>query len=223
MTVKEESFKAALSGKKIPILTLDNKWHKLFTQTEATPAVQSLEKRLTDLVKRQGKLNTESKDIKKIKRKLMDEIMMIADELTKEPDNRKLLKDMTEHSRLVKECNEKLEAYEAELVSLPREMDKVNRELMLASMEICYQKIRENTKEIDEIDAWVKQTRRELKKKLVRKQEKEDVNNGLYAYMHDIFGADVIELFDMQYQAQEAARRQKQEKRTRKNDHAPKS
>ena len=74
MTVKEESFKAALSGKKIPILTLDNKWHKLFTQTEATPAVQSLEKRLTDLVKRQGKLNTESKDIKKIKRKLMDEI-----------------------------------------------------------------------------------------------------------------------------------------------------
>ncbi len=149
--------------------------------------------------------------------------MMIADELTKEPDNRKLLKDMTEHSRLVKECNEKLEAYEAELVSLPREMDKVNRELMLASMEICYQKIRENTKEIDEIDAWVKQTRRELKKKLVRKQEKEDVNNGLYAYMHDIFGADVIELFDMQYQAQEAARRQKQEKRTRKNDHAPKS
>ena len=69
----------------------------------------------------------------------------------------------------------------------------------------------------------MKQTRRELKKKLVRKQEKEDVNNGLYAYMHDIFGADVIELFDMQYQAQEAARRQKQEKRTRKNDHAPKS
>ena len=53
--------------------------------------------------------------------------MMIADELTKEPDNRKLLKDMTEHSRLVKECNEKLEAYEAELVSLPREMDKVIR------------------------------------------------------------------------------------------------
>ena len=213
MTVKEESFKAALSGKKIPILTLDNKWHKLFTQTEATPAVQSLEKRLTDLVKRQGKLNTESKDIKKIKRKLMDEIMMIADELTKEPDNRKLLKDMTEHSRLVKECNEKLEAYEAELVSLPREMDKVNRELMLASMEICYQKIRENTKEIDEIDAWVKQTRRELKKKLVRKQEKEDVNNGLYAYMHDIFGADVIELFDRKYHPEETGAMIKKEKK----------
>lgn len=223
MANKDEIFKTALSGKKIPILTLDNKWHKLFTQTEITPSIKNLENELTDLVKRQGKLNTESKDIKKIKKKLMDEIVLIADGLVKEPDNKKLLRDMTEHKRLVKECNEKLESYEEELVLLPRKIDKINRELMLSSMEVCYKKIRENTSEIDALDAWIKETRRELKKKAVRKQEKEELNNQLYAYMHDIFGADVIELFDMKYQPGSAAGKEKQAKRGRKTNNAPKS
>ena len=31
----EEVYKPALTGKKIPTLTLDNKWHQLFDKTEA--------------------------------------------------------------------------------------------------------------------------------------------------------------------------------------------
>ena len=34
---------------------------------------------------------------------------------------------------------------------------------------------------------------------LILKQEKETVNQELYSYMHDIFGADVINLFDTKY------------------------
>ena len=223
MTNKDENFKKALSGKKIPILTLDNKWHKLFTQTEITPTIKNLEKELTTLVKRQGKLNTEGKDIKKIKKKLMDEIVLIADELVKDPDNKKLLRDMTEHKRLIKECNEKTDVYEEELVQLPQKIDKINRQLMLASMEVCYKKIQENTREIDALDTWIKEMRRELKKKAVRKQEKEEMNNQLYAYMHDIFGADVIELFDMKFQPEDTTGKEKQTRRGRKNNNAPKS
>ena len=32
-----------------------------------------------------------------------------------------------------------------------------------------------------------------------QKLQKEETNRNLYAYMHDIFGSDVIELFDMKY------------------------
>lgn len=39
----------------------------------------------------------------------------------------------------------------------------------------------------------------ELKKRLIRKQEMEQMNQELYSYMHDIFGAEVIEIFDMKY------------------------
>ena len=199
MAEKEDSFNKALSGKKIPILTLDNKWHKLFSPEDMTSQIKSLEKKLNDLLKRQGKLNTESKDIQKIKKKLMEEIIVIADNLQQEPESKKLSKDREDHRRLVKECNDKMSEYEEELYLLPKEIDRANRNLMMASMEVCYQKIRANDREIKVLDEWIKQTRRELKKKLIRKQEKEEETNRMYAYMHDIFGADVLELFDMKY------------------------
>ena len=74
---------------------------------------------------------------------------------------------------------------------------------MLLSMEVCYDAIGENTKEIEAIDKWINQIRIELKKNVVRKQEKELFNQELYTYMHDIFGPDVIEIFDMKYNPQD--------------------
>ncbi|MCM1263782.1 MAG: hypothetical protein NC313_13815 [Butyrivibrio sp.] len=199
MANKDEVFKNALEGKSIPILTLDNKWHKLLAYVGATSKIKSLEDKLNELVKRQGKVNTESKDIKKIKKTLMNEVMLIADGLMQSPDSKKLNKDMDEHKRLIEECNEKLSAYEEEMLELPREIDKVNRNLMLLTMDSCYSMLKENEKELEVLNEWLVQARRELKKKMVRKQEKEDFNNELYTYMHDIFGADVIEIFDMKY------------------------
>ena len=70
-------------------------------------------------------------------------------------------------------------------------------------MDSCYETLQKNTKDIDEIAEWVAKIRVELKKKLIYKQEKEIMNQELYAYMHDIFGANVIEIFDMKYNPSE--------------------
>lgn len=206
MARTDEAFKQALVGKKIPILTLDNKWHRLFTQSEFTPELKGLEKKLNDLLKRQAKLTTETKEIKKLKKKLMDEVVLLADEMGEHP-TKKQDKDMADHRRLIEECNEKMDAYEEEMVELPREINQVNNQLMLITMEVCYKKLKNNTKELDEIEEWISEIRRELKKKVVRKKEKEAVINKLYAYMHDIFGAEVLEIFDMQYDPEEKYRR----------------
>ena len=61
---------SALEGKSIPILTLDNKWHQLFTQTEMTPEIEALADELNALVEKDGKLRSENKDIKRLKKKL---------------------------------------------------------------------------------------------------------------------------------------------------------
>ena len=58
----------------------------------------------------------------------------------------------------------------------------------------------ENGEQIEQIDEWINQMRIELKKNVVRKQQKELYNQELYTYMHDIFGPDVMELFDLKYQ-----------------------
>lgn len=198
MSKTDETFKQALIGRKIPILTLDHKWHQLFTQAEYSSEIKYMEEELVGLLKRQGKVNTKHREVKKLKKKLMDEVVILADEMGEHP-TKKQDKDMADHKRLINECNEKMESYEEEMVELPRQINQLNNKLMLVTMDVCYKKLQENTAELEEIEQWIKEIRRELKKKVVRKQEKEAINHHLYAYMHDIFGADVIELFDMKY------------------------
>ena len=198
MSRKDEIYSPALKEKKIPILTLDNKWHRLVTQTNPNKTILRLEEELNDLLKKQGKATTESKDIKRLKKKLMQEIVENA-EGTAEGNNQKALKKMEDNKRLINECNERLTMYEDQLIELPGEIDRVNRELMLQTMDICYDTLKTNETEIEETAKWVAAIRVELKKRLIRKQEMEQMNQELYSYMHDIFGAEVIEIFDMKY------------------------
>ncbi|MBP5564809.1 MAG: hypothetical protein J6X45_03705 [Lachnospiraceae bacterium] len=197
MSRSEEVYKPAIAGKKIPVLTLDHKWHRLFTQIDTNSEIVSLENELNELLKRQGKVNTETKDIKKLKNKLMEELRSSSMEGEEDP------KVIEEKKKLIEECNEKLDSYQDEILDLPAQINEVNKKLMLATMEVCYDDIKNGTEEIDEITEWINDIRVELKKKVIRKQEKQQRIQDLYSYMHDIFGADVINIFDMKYNPDE--------------------
>ena len=192
MARSDEVFRPALQGKKIPIISLDNKWYKLMAGIEHTPHMQELEEQLKNLLKRQGKINTDLKAINKAKAKLRDEIVNAMDE---EGGKEK----QEEFSAKINVLNKQMEEYQDELLDLPKQIDAVNSELMLETMEICYTVIAENTQHINEIADWIANIRVELKKNVVRKQECELKNQQMYSYMHDIFGPDVIDMFDMKY------------------------
>ena len=70
---------------------------------------------------------------------------------------------------------------------------------MLLSMDYFYEKLRVNETESAEIEAWINQVRIDLKKNIIRKQNREINNREMYAYLHDIFGAEVIDIFDIKY------------------------
>ena len=74
---------------------------------------------------------------------------------------------------------------------------------MLASMDFCYDKLRTNNEEIEEIAAWIKQMRIDLKKNIIKKQNREINSKEIYSYMHDIFGAQIIDIFDLKQEEQE--------------------
>lgn len=193
MSKNDEEFVKALENKKIPVLTLDHKWHRLFTQIESNSEIKELESELNELLKKQGKINTEIKEIKKLKSKIMEE--MVSTSMESSGDNSKI----EENKKLLEECNEKIDAYQDENLDLPAQINEINKKLMLTTMNVCYDDIKSGTEEINEISQWIDEVRVELKKNVIRKQEKRKRIQDLYAYMHDIFGADVIEIFDMQY------------------------
>lgn len=192
-------FRAALEGKDLPLLTLDNKWHRLFTQKEKTPEIEELTAELNTLMERQARLRDDEKKVKALKKKLMGEIMELRERVTVEGERSKAAKELDEHTRLINDCNDRIEQYQDEQIDIPREIHRKNLELMMISMDICYEKLSRNSDHIEEIDKWITATRIELKKQIIDKQRREVENFNLYSYMHDIFGAEVIELFDISY------------------------
>ncbi|RDU23008.1 hypothetical protein [Anaerosacchariphilus polymeriproducens] len=198
-TEKLQEFEIALQDKKIPVLTLDHKWHCLFQLNGKPQSIQELEENLNVLLRRQGQLNSDLKESKRLKVKLMRDIVANMENVSDKEREKK----QEENQKLIIELNETIEQYEDELLEIPSKIKKVNSELMIASMDVCYDTLKQNENDITEITEWIKHIRVELKKNIIRKQNKELKNQQIYSYMHDIFGPEVVDLFDMAYIVEE--------------------
>lgn len=189
----------SLNGTSLPIVVLDKEWHKLFEGRKKPSNVKKLEQELNELIKLQGKCNTDRKDLKKLKNKLMDEIMENMEQSQNHPKDKKVAKKMEDNQRLIKEINEKMDECEEQLVDLPRRIRDANVDLMVASMEACYRFLHKNGEDIFAIEEWIKAVRQELNKNILIKEEREAKNLQIYTYMHHILGPQVLDLFDMKY------------------------
>lgn len=185
-----------LHGKRIPPLVLDQKWHQLFLD-DKPQEVERLEQKLNKQLAAQGRLNQEMKDLKALKTKLMKNIVVNMDEIGERgQETRKLQEDR----RLITEINDKMETEENQLRELQKEMEEDNLRLMAETMEYCYHIMNSNEAEREQLIVKIAQMRTELKTKIYRREAIEEQNRGIYAYLHDIFGAQVLEAFDLKYE-----------------------
>ena len=199
MEEENNKYFESLKGMTLPVVVLDTEWHKLFDGRKKPHNVKKLEQDLNDLIKKQGQFNTEIKDLKKLKNKLMEEIMENMEQSQNNPKDKKVAKKMEDNQRLIKEINEKMDECEEQLIELPRQIRETNIELMVAGMEACYRFLHKNGEDIYAIEEWIKNVRNELNKNILIKQEREAKNLQIYTYMHHILGSQVLDLFDMKY------------------------
>ena len=194
-----DEFRKALEHKKLPLLVLDQKWHRLFAIHGKTDEIRNAETELNNLLARQGKLNSDLKDYKKVKNQLMDEIVQNMEGSDGNASDKEKVRD--KDKRMIDELNERIDAAEAELLELPQKMKQVNENLMILSMEYFYAKIKINTQESKEIEEWIYPVRIDLKKNIIKKQNRDINNREIYAYLHDICGPQVLDLFDVEMEA----------------------
>ena len=195
----EEDFKKALIGKKVPLLVLDQKWHRLFAIHGKTDQIREIETQLDRYLAEQGQCNNDLEDLKKLKSKLMSNIVQNMDGTTEIADSVSRQKKLDDDKRMIDEINEKVENLEDRLLELPKLINETNESLMLMSMDYFREKIITNREESKEIEEWISGIRIELKKNIIKKQNRDINNREIYAYLHDIFGAEVLDLFDIQY------------------------
>lgn len=194
MTTQEMRIWELLKKKNIPIACLDERWLRLFPDSEKTPLIKKLENELKELLKRQGKVNTDLKDIRVVRDKLTQSVLDTAED-TSIPENKRLKKQAASQ-RLIVEARQKQDNLELELDELPDKIKEANSALIFESVRVCYQRINQNKQDIDMLEQWIEQMREKLKERVVLKQDKEITNEEIYTYLHGMLGAGVMEAFD---------------------------
>ena len=115
----KKEFKEALSGKKVPLLTLDQKWHQLFERNGKPIRVQRLEDKIKGLLTKQARANQKYQDLKKLTNTLMDNIVLNMKGTEENQGDTVSAKRLEEDRRLIDEINGKLAACEKELDEIP--------------------------------------------------------------------------------------------------------
>lgn len=179
----------AMKQKHIPIVTLDEKWLAIFPDEKRSTKQKALVKRINGLLARQGALGQEIKELKVRKAKVMQ---LVVDNM-ENPNNDVIMPKLQEE---IKNINAKSAKDEEELELIGPEIEQVNEELVVESMSICYTKVDVNYKKINSLLSEITAMRKMLKEKVVEEQELSEENERMYAYMHDLLGAHVIDEFD---------------------------
>lgn len=195
--MQDKDFLTSLENVKVPVLVLDQKWHRLFALNGKPKEVLELEKKEKNLLERQGALTEEIKELKVVKNNLRKSVMENMIGANDDSDDPEIIKKREQDKRLLDETNDRLAKDEDELLDLPEKLKQLNTELMIATMTFCYDKLRTNAEEMQEITDWIAKVRIDLKKNIIRKQNREINNKEMYHYMHDLFGATVLDIFDI--------------------------
>ena len=124
----------ALQGKKIPLLTLDAKWHALFPDFRKTREIKRLEKELNRLIEKQGQTANDLLDYKKAKKVLMQNVI---DNMTDghEFDSPIRVRKQEKNKQLIEEINDKIAKAKEDKFQFPAEIAAKNHELLIACMQ----------------------------------------------------------------------------------------
>lgn len=192
---KKPDFIHIVRDKKLPILTLDNRWHELFPEENKSRLIHELEHKVNHLLKKQGRLVNGIKDMKELKSNLLKDIIVNMD-TGREPERNVRDRRLDRNKHYVNEINSKTEIATEELAKLPYQIKQVNEELMAESISMLYEQLQENKEELEEVTEWINHIREELKTKILIKQDLEAKNSLIYTYMHDILGPEIMEMVD---------------------------
>lgn len=184
---------------KIPILTLDARWNTLFEKERKRPEIKKLVNTLNNLLKEQGGMVNKVKDLKKLKKKLMNNIVDNMESSGSVIDDRMRHRKQEANSKLIGDINSQLEYGEDRLMELPYEIMKVNKQLLIESMICCYERINADMRRSNEIEEWLKQIAIEIDSNTKEKEEIDKNINQIYSFMHDLVGGSVIEIFDSSF------------------------
>lgn len=192
--LKKEYTHDILKSKKLPIVLLDPLWHSAKEHIQSN-IIPKAEKELQELLKEQGRLNTDFKEYTLVKQNFLKEILVVSNR-AQEGNDTAALEELNKLHQSTLSANKKLEEIEARLEKLDEEIEEKNKVIISEMITVGYTYIENYKKENERLENEIVQLREEMLKKTNEKKESEAFLKELYNYLHSIVGRECIEILD---------------------------
>lgn len=191
---RQDKKKPVIFEEKVPIITLDNSWHQLFEEIK-TPEIVSMEEKLNDFLKEQGKLNTDYIEYTRLKKDMLDKILELTHQAF-ELNSEEAIEEIENQQKMILKINEKTEKIESRLDELSAEIEITNKALVDESVQICYTHINNDREKSNQLDRQIQIIRETLMKKTEEKKALDKRSRQIYRYLHQLVGPRFIEQLD---------------------------
>lgn len=182
----------------ISLLILDERWNRLFTNTQKTAAIERCEQKLRDLLKEQARLIAEQKEIAAAKKLYMDKIIKLTPDIFEKGDD-SAKEEMKIAEREIKNINTRAKEIEYGLEKMPDRIKQANLELLEETVNVVYFKMRSGMKRVEELEKLIDETKAKLKEYIDEKEALSQDDTDIYSYFHDLLGAEEIEKLDKEF------------------------
>ena len=182
----------------ISLLILDERWNKLFENTQKSPQIAAAEEKLKDHIKEEARLIAEAREIAANKKNHMDRIIKLTPAVF-ENNEPEAIKEMEFCEKEIKRINERSRKIEEELDILPDKKKKANLELLEQTVNIIYFKMRSGRKRVEELEKLIEEERSRLKAHIDEKESLSQDDTDIYSYFHDLLGGEELQRLDEEF------------------------
>ncbi|MBP3886412.1 MAG: hypothetical protein J6F30_01970 [Cellulosilyticum sp.] len=192
--LKKEYVNDILKSKKLPIVLLDPLWLSAKDHIKSK-TIEKAEKELQELLKEQGRLNTDFKEYTVVKQNFLKEILVVSNR-AQETNSEADLEELNKLHQSTLSANKKLEEIEARLETIDEEINEKNKEIVSEMIAVGYSYIENYKEQNEKLENEIAVLREEMLKKTNKKKESDAFLKEIYNYLHSIVGREHIEILD---------------------------
>jgi len=182
---------------RIPILIRDSYWKKVFSQ-KINRSMEALIKQLQKLIAEEAEYKKQLKLKKDRKQILMNKILTISD-LVNSKGEENALEELGRCRDEISSLNNEMEELFQIIEGYPKEIEKINLELLKESLRVAYSDLVDNNDNLHKVNDEINKIRDRLNALRVEKEEREKTGEYLYSFIHSMIGHEEVEKLDLHY------------------------
>ncbi|MTI48662.1 hypothetical protein [Sporosalibacterium faouarense] len=183
-----------INKKNIPILINVKEWKLLFDEV-SNKKVEEYRDELSQLLQEQKTVDRELIRLKKDKKKNMMKILNLSDEVNN-TNNSYAIELLDKCQQEIIDINTRIEELTIKSEVLPKEIRRLNTNLLKETIRYSYDKLNENEKKLSDVNKEIIEMRNRLKELIEHKNDYEERLNTTYRLLHGILGNKAMEKLD---------------------------